>query len=85
MKDADDRSPVGFVLGGFALLIGDGHAPRHVDYAAYQVDTVTGTVKVFKGGVFDPGTLEFASVPISKQGLVEVAVRRFSKKKVEFG
>jgi hypothetical protein len=85
VKDTDDRARVAFVLGGLSILIGDGHASRHVDYVAGQDDTVAGMVKVYKAGVFDPGTLEFSDVPIGKQGVVASAVRRFSKKKVEFG
>jgi hypothetical protein len=84
VKAVDDGDELPCQVGGFVLLIGDGHDTEHSAYARFQEDQVAGTVTVHKGGFTDPGSLEFKGIPPSKEGVVESAVSRFSKKEARF-
>lgn len=84
VKAAGDGDDLDYVIGGFVFLIGDGHDSKHEEYARFQEDIAEGTVTVNKGGAFSAGSLEIAGVPVSKQGVVEDAVGRFSDKEIVF-
>jgi hypothetical protein len=84
-KALDDRGTAPFRLGGFLLLIGDGHAEADEQYVAAQADAVSGTVTIRKAGLGrGSGNLTFSSVPPAKQGVVQSAVEAFSDKDVRF-
>jgi hypothetical protein len=84
VKDLDDRESVSYVVGGFALLIGDGHDQAHVDYVNGQQDKAGGSVTVRKGGITSAGSLTFTGCPPAKQSVAQSAVERFSDKSVRF-
>ncbi len=84
VKAAGDGDLLEYLLGGFVCLIGDGHDLAHTRYAKFEDDKVAGKLTVNKGGLTGAGSLDFEGVPVSKQGVVESAVERFSDKKVNF-
>lgn len=84
VKDTDDGDSIGFVVGGWVMLIGDGHDGTYADYAGFQEDVAHGTLTVHKGGVFSAGSIDVTGVPPAKQGVVESAISRFSDKKINF-
>lgn len=85
IKELDDDESTHFAVGGFLLLIGDGHGDGFVQYVDGQADKATGTVSVRKGGIGrGSGRLTFTGVPPAKQAIVEEAVARFSDKTVRF-
>ncbi|MFF4934581.1 putative adhesin [Streptomyces griseofuscus] len=85
VKHAEDGDALRFVLGGFMLLIGEGHDTQYATYVeAAGRDRFRGEVRVCKGNWHHPGTLEFWGVPPQKEALVERAVALFSEKRVFF-
>ncbi len=84
VKATADEDSIDFVVGGWVMLIGDGHAEGYVDYAYFQSDAARGQLTVNKGGAFSAGSLDVTGVPPAKQGVVESAVARFSDKTVNF-
>jgi len=84
VKSTDDGNSIDFVVGGWVMLIGDGHQESYDQYASFQEDVVHGTLTVNKGGMRSAGSLEVSGVPPAKQGVVEAAIARFSDKTVEF-
>jgi hypothetical protein len=83
VKATADQDSIDFVVGGWVMLIGDGHG-GYDDYASFQDDVVRGTLTVNKGGTFSAGSLDVTGVPPAKQGVVESAIARFSDKTVNF-
>jgi hypothetical protein len=84
VKAADDGDMLEYLIGAHLCLIGDGHDSRSVTHAEFQEDTVAGKLTVHKGGFTSAGHLDFENVPLTKQGVVEGAVGRFSDKEVKF-
>ncbi|MEW1616162.1 MULTISPECIES: hypothetical protein [unclassified Streptomyces] len=84
VKGAHSSQPLRYVLGGYALLIGNGHRYEYLTYAEWQPDLVRNEITVRRGNWHDAGILEFTGVPPQKQEFVEFAVSHFSQKKVRF-
>jgi hypothetical protein len=84
VKATGDEESIDFVIGGWVMLIGDGHTEGYVDYASFQNDVARGSLTVNKGGAFSAGSLDVTGVPPAKQGVVEAAIARFSDKTVNF-
>jgi hypothetical protein len=79
LEDLDEGDSVSFAVGGFVLLIGDGHEGPFQRYVYGQSDLVEGKVTL-EGEDW----LEFEDVPPAKQGVVESAVARCSTREATF-
>lgn len=76
---AHEEAPLPFVAGGTVLLIGAGHASRHVNYAACHEDYYEGVVIVFKESAFFPGgALVAQHVPPDEWERARSALERLS-------
>ncbi|MER6466379.1 putative adhesin [Streptomyces sp. NPDC001288] len=79
LENRGDGEVVGYVLGGFALLLGGLHEEHHCDYVLKQrQDTFRGTVTVRTdaGGMLSG--LEISDVPLYKREIVRAALSLFT-------
>jgi hypothetical protein len=81
VKGLDEGDDGTWEVGGFLVLLGDGHG--YTDWVRDQDDYASGTFQV-KRARFGAGELVFSGVPPVHQGTITSAVGRFSEKEVVF-
>jgi hypothetical protein len=83
IKALGDDGTVGYAVGGYVLLIGDGHEGPFSRYVHAQDDLVEGQVSVRRSR-FGADQLEFQGAPPHKHAMLESAVAAFSDNDVTF-
>jgi hypothetical protein len=81
VKSLDDGDDGTWQVGGFLVLLGDGHT--YTDWVRDQADHGSGTFRVERAR-FGAGKLVFSDVPPVHQGTITSAVGAFSDKDVVF-
>ena len=82
-KNLDEGESISFIQTGNIVLLGDNHHNLYYHFVRTQDDFAEGTVTmVEKGGTFSPG--EISVTGAGDQAAFKEAIRRFSKKKIEF-
>jgi hypothetical protein len=81
VKGLDEGDDGTWEVGGFLVLLGEGHG--YTDWVRDQDDYASGTFQV-KRARFGAGELVFSGVPPVHQGTITSAVGQFSEKEVVF-
>jgi hypothetical protein len=84
LKNSKDGAVLTVLARGTLVLIGPDHDPGFIEIMEDERATNSGTVKVKKGGAFDPGSLTFFGIADGRDEL-KTHLADFSKKKVIFG
>jgi hypothetical protein len=83
LKDLDEGTSIGFCQSGDLVLIGQGHHPLYYAWVRSQPDATEGSITMEeKGSGFSTGSISVTGY--GDPDAFKAAIRRFSKKKIDF-